>query len=108
VPGYYYSLPFLDPDEIRLEVNHVPGKGVFADGASFDPEGFQNAGSRCSSVGFVDESAESVAALDLVTGRSPGCGCRFGRKQRESAVGALAVLEPLTSTIAPRPAQDAG
>ena len=30
VPGYYYSLPFLDPDEIRLEVNHVPGKGVFA------------------------------------------------------------------------------
>jgi hypothetical protein len=37
VPGYYYSLPFLDPDEIRLEVNHVPGKGVFADGASFDP-----------------------------------------------------------------------
>ena len=37
VPGYYYSLPFLDPDEIRLEVNHVPGKGVFGDGASFDP-----------------------------------------------------------------------
>jgi catechol 2,3-dioxygenase-like lactoylglutathione lyase family enzyme len=35
-PGYY-SLSFLDPDGIRLEVNHVPGKGVFADGASFDP-----------------------------------------------------------------------
>jgi catechol 2,3-dioxygenase-like lactoylglutathione lyase family enzyme len=37
-PGYY-SLSFLDPDGIRLEVNHVPGKGVFADGASFDPAG---------------------------------------------------------------------
>ena len=44
------------------------------------------------SVVFVDESAESVAALDLVTGRSCGCGCRFGRKERESAVGALAVV----------------
>jgi catechol 2,3-dioxygenase-like lactoylglutathione lyase family enzyme len=35
-PGYY-SLSFLDPDGIRLEVNHVPGKGVFAEGASYDP-----------------------------------------------------------------------
>ncbi len=35
-PGYY-SLSFLDPDGIRLEVNHVPGRGVFAEGASFDP-----------------------------------------------------------------------
>ncbi len=35
-PGYY-SLSFLDPDGIRLEVNHVPGKGVFAEGASFEP-----------------------------------------------------------------------
>jgi catechol 2,3-dioxygenase-like lactoylglutathione lyase family enzyme len=35
-PGYY-SLSFLDPDGIRLEVNHVPGDGVFADGAGFDP-----------------------------------------------------------------------
>jgi catechol 2,3-dioxygenase-like lactoylglutathione lyase family enzyme len=35
-PGYY-SLSFLDPDGIRLEVNHVPGKGVLAEGASFDP-----------------------------------------------------------------------
>jgi catechol 2,3-dioxygenase-like lactoylglutathione lyase family enzyme len=35
-PGYY-SLSFLDPEGIRLEVNHVPGKGVFADDASFDP-----------------------------------------------------------------------
>jgi catechol 2,3-dioxygenase-like lactoylglutathione lyase family enzyme len=35
-PGYY-SLSFLDPDGIRLEVNHVPGKGVFEEGAGFDP-----------------------------------------------------------------------
>jgi hypothetical protein len=34
-PGYY-SLSFRDPEGIRLEVNHVPGKGVFAGGASFD------------------------------------------------------------------------
>ena len=27
-PGYY-SVLFEDPDGIRLEVNHVPGKGVF-------------------------------------------------------------------------------
>jgi catechol 2,3-dioxygenase-like lactoylglutathione lyase family enzyme len=38
-PGYY-SLSFLDPEGIRLEVNHVPGKGVLAEDASFswDPE----------------------------------------------------------------------
>jgi catechol 2,3-dioxygenase-like lactoylglutathione lyase family enzyme len=35
-PGYY-SLSFRDPEGIRLEINHVPGKGVFADDASFDP-----------------------------------------------------------------------
>lgn len=35
-PGYY-SPSFLDPEGIRLEVNYVPGKGVFAEGASFDP-----------------------------------------------------------------------
>lgn len=34
-PGYY-SLSFRDPEGIRLEVNHVPGKGVFAEEASFD------------------------------------------------------------------------
>jgi catechol 2,3-dioxygenase-like lactoylglutathione lyase family enzyme len=34
-PGYY-SLSFLDPDGIRLEVNFVPGEGVLAKGASFD------------------------------------------------------------------------
>lgn len=38
-PGYY-SMSFLDPEGIRLEVNYVPGEGVFAEGASFswDPE----------------------------------------------------------------------
>jgi catechol 2,3-dioxygenase-like lactoylglutathione lyase family enzyme len=38
--GYYYVL-FEDPDGIRLEVNYVPGKGVFAPDAVFDPrEGY--------------------------------------------------------------------
>jgi len=31
VPGYY-SVLFEDPDGIRLEVNYVPGKGVFDPG----------------------------------------------------------------------------
>ena len=31
-PGYY-SVLFEDPDGIRLEVNHVPGRGLFADSA---------------------------------------------------------------------------
>jgi catechol 2,3-dioxygenase-like lactoylglutathione lyase family enzyme len=31
VPGYY-SVLFEDPDGIRLEVNYVPGKGVFEEG----------------------------------------------------------------------------
>jgi catechol 2,3-dioxygenase-like lactoylglutathione lyase family enzyme len=35
-PGYY-SLSFRDPEGIRLELNHVPGKGVFAEGAAFHP-----------------------------------------------------------------------
>jgi catechol 2,3-dioxygenase-like lactoylglutathione lyase family enzyme len=35
-PGYY-SVLFEDPDGIRLEVNHVPGAGVLAEGASLDP-----------------------------------------------------------------------
>jgi hypothetical protein len=29
-PGYY-SVLFEDPDGIRIEVNHVPGKGVLKD-----------------------------------------------------------------------------
>ncbi len=35
-PGYYYVL-FEDPDGIRLEINHVPGHGVLAEGESFNP-----------------------------------------------------------------------
>jgi hypothetical protein len=35
-PGYYYVL-FEDPDGIRIEVNHVPGAGVLAEGAAFNP-----------------------------------------------------------------------
>jgi hypothetical protein len=35
-PGYYYVL-FEDPDGIRLEVNFVPGAGVLAPGAQFNP-----------------------------------------------------------------------
>ena len=39
-PGYYYVL-FEDPDGIRLELNHVPGAGVFASGVTFNPsEGY--------------------------------------------------------------------
>lgn len=37
-PGYY-SVLFEDPAGIRLEVNYVPGKGVLAEGASFNPSG---------------------------------------------------------------------
>jgi len=33
VPGYY-SVLFEDPDGIRLELNHVPGKGVFERGVA--------------------------------------------------------------------------
>ena len=29
-PGYY-SVPFEDPDGIRLEINHVPGRGLLKD-----------------------------------------------------------------------------
>jgi catechol 2,3-dioxygenase-like lactoylglutathione lyase family enzyme len=32
VPGYY-SMLFEDPDGIRLEINHVPGRGVLEDKA---------------------------------------------------------------------------
>ena len=32
-PGYY-SLSFRDPEGIRLEVNHVPGAGLLAEGAT--------------------------------------------------------------------------
>lgn len=32
-PGYY-SVLFEDPDGVRLEINHVPGKGLLAPGGS--------------------------------------------------------------------------
>lgn len=35
-PGYYYVL-FEDPDGVRLEVNFVPGQGVLAEEAGFNP-----------------------------------------------------------------------
>jgi len=38
-PGYY-SVLFEDPDGIRLEINFVPGKGVLAEGAAFNPDGY--------------------------------------------------------------------
>ena len=37
-PGYYYVL-CEDPDGIRIEINHVPGQGVLAEDASFNPGG---------------------------------------------------------------------
>jgi AcrR family transcriptional regulator len=55
-------------------------------------EGFQNVGSCCGAVVFVDESAESVAAFDLFAARPWVRVCRLGRVQRECAVGALLVV----------------
>ena len=37
-PGYY-SVLFEDPAGIRIEVNYVPGKGLFTEGANFNPAG---------------------------------------------------------------------
>jgi catechol 2,3-dioxygenase-like lactoylglutathione lyase family enzyme len=37
-PGYY-SVLFEDPDGIRVEVNHVPGKGHLGDGGRLGPDG---------------------------------------------------------------------
>lgn len=37
-PGYY-SILFEDPDGIRIEVNHVPGKGHFGDAGRLGPSG---------------------------------------------------------------------
>jgi catechol 2,3-dioxygenase-like lactoylglutathione lyase family enzyme len=37
-PGYY-SILFEDPAGVRLEINHIPGKGVFEDGLAFNPAG---------------------------------------------------------------------
>jgi catechol 2,3-dioxygenase-like lactoylglutathione lyase family enzyme len=35
-PGYY-SVLLEDPDGIRLEMNHVPGQGILADGVTMKP-----------------------------------------------------------------------
>jgi catechol 2,3-dioxygenase-like lactoylglutathione lyase family enzyme len=37
-PGYY-SILFEDPAGLRLEVNHIPGKGIFEKGFGFNPAG---------------------------------------------------------------------
>ncbi len=37
-PGYY-SILFEDPDGLRVEVNHVPGRGHFGAGGRLGPEG---------------------------------------------------------------------
>jgi catechol 2,3-dioxygenase-like lactoylglutathione lyase family enzyme len=42
-PGYY-SVLFEDPDGIRLEVNFVPGKGLFAEPAKLPLDQFQGHG----------------------------------------------------------------
>ena len=34
-PGYY-SILFEDPDGVRLEINHVPGKGLFETGGKME------------------------------------------------------------------------
>ena len=43
-PGYY-SLLFEDPDGIRIEFNHVPGKGHFGEGGRLGPGGAGPGGS---------------------------------------------------------------
>ena len=35
-PGYYFFV-FEDPDGIRLEINHIPGKGLLAGAAPAAP-----------------------------------------------------------------------
>lgn len=35
-PGYY-SVLFEDPAGVRIEVNHVPGRGVLGEGSAFNP-----------------------------------------------------------------------
>jgi hypothetical protein len=53
------------PDVTELNANLV--RLGYATRARLDPEGFQNVGSCCGLVVFVDQSAESVAARDLST-----------------------------------------
>ena len=35
-PGYYYFV-FEDPDGIRLEINHIPGKGLLVGDTPLSP-----------------------------------------------------------------------
>jgi hypothetical protein len=35
----YYSVLFEDPAGVRLEINHIPGRGVLEEGFSFNPAG---------------------------------------------------------------------
>ncbi len=48
-PGYY-SVLFEDPDGIRAEVNHVPGKGHLGRGGRLGPEG-EGAATRYGTLG---------------------------------------------------------
>jgi len=51
-PGYY-SVLFEDPDGIRVEVNHVPGKGHFGSEGRFGSQG-QGPASRYGEDGLTD------------------------------------------------------
>ena len=66
--------------------------GVRGPASSINGEGCQNhVGSCCGSVVLVQEAAESVAAPDIAAGRCVEL-WRRGRRERESAVRALAVV----------------
>lgn len=51
-PGYY-SVLFEDPEGIRVEVNHVPGRGHFGGGGRLGPDG-KGAASTISEDGLPD------------------------------------------------------
>ncbi len=59
-PGYY-SLLFEDPGGIRVEVNHVPGKGHLGPGGRLGPGGAGPAG-RYGADGLTDARASSGRA----------------------------------------------
>jgi ribonuclease BN (tRNA processing enzyme) len=86
--------PIVAVFETHVQADHISGLPALVErsGATAYLEGFQNVGSCCGAVVFVDQSAESVAALDLAGVLSLGGGSWFGRAQCESAVGALAVV----------------
>jgi catechol 2,3-dioxygenase-like lactoylglutathione lyase family enzyme len=35
----YYSILFEDPSGVRIEMNHVPGRGILDEGVQFNPAG---------------------------------------------------------------------